>query len=274
MQRNHKAFTLIELLVVIAIIAILAAILFPVFAQAKLAAKKTADLSNLKQYATGIVIYMNDADDTYPRLIQGDFTNWPVSTALWSSQLVAQPYIKNTDMIKSPVDSFPNIDNAAYYGLPASRPPKAMSYWPNAISDFGYADWGVNNPTGLFTIPSTFTNSNSGATSATAVGSPTDVVMLANGFDEYYNYAYGCGEWLNNEIDYCYVFPGIYGDWIPTGIRLATPTSPNSFWKAMYNSWRKFNGGSNFVMADTSAKFHKPDEMDNPKHWLANYTGN
>jgi prepilin-type N-terminal cleavage/methylation domain-containing protein len=62
-----KAFTLIELLVVIAIIAILAAILFPVFAQAKAAAKKTAALSNQKQIGTSIQIYMADYDDMFPR---------------------------------------------------------------------------------------------------------------------------------------------------------------------------------------------------------------
>ena len=63
-----KAFTLIELLVVIAIIAILAAILFPVFAQAKEAAKKTACLSNEKQLALGILMYNNDSDDTFNEL--------------------------------------------------------------------------------------------------------------------------------------------------------------------------------------------------------------
>ena len=62
-----KAFTLIELLVVIAIIAILAAILFPVFAQAKAAAKKTVALSNVKQVSTGMFLYLGDNDDTYPR---------------------------------------------------------------------------------------------------------------------------------------------------------------------------------------------------------------
>src|SRR5688572_31305139 len=61
-----RAFTLIELLVVIAIIAILAAILFPVFAQAKAAAKKTADLSNIKQITTASHIYLSDYDDILP----------------------------------------------------------------------------------------------------------------------------------------------------------------------------------------------------------------
>jgi prepilin-type N-terminal cleavage/methylation domain-containing protein len=62
-----KAFTLIELLVVIAIIAILAAILFPVFAQAKVAAKKAVSISNQKQISLGIILYTGDYDDVYPR---------------------------------------------------------------------------------------------------------------------------------------------------------------------------------------------------------------
>lgn len=62
---KRSAFTLIELLVVIAIIAILAAILFPVFAQAKVAAKQTQAISNLKNINTGFQIYMADYDDTW-----------------------------------------------------------------------------------------------------------------------------------------------------------------------------------------------------------------
>ena len=67
MKLSKKAFTLIELLVVIAIIAILAAILFPVFAQAKVAAKKTQSLSNVKQMGTSVMIYTTDYDDNFPR---------------------------------------------------------------------------------------------------------------------------------------------------------------------------------------------------------------
>src|SRR6185436_14294989 len=63
----HKAFTLIELLVVIGIIGILAAILFPVFAQAKTAAKAAVCLSNVKQVSLAAILYAADYDDMYPQ---------------------------------------------------------------------------------------------------------------------------------------------------------------------------------------------------------------
>ncbi len=66
---NRRAFTLIELLVVIAIIAILAAILFPVFAQAKDAAKKSVGLSNVKEIGTAYALYMGDTDDMFPQSV-------------------------------------------------------------------------------------------------------------------------------------------------------------------------------------------------------------
>lgn len=84
---KHKAFTLIELLVVIAIIAILAAILFPVFAQAKEAAKKTVCVSNLKQLALANLMYANDFDDTSVML-----ENSPQRYTIANMLL---PYIKN-----------------------------------------------------------------------------------------------------------------------------------------------------------------------------------
>ncbi len=90
-----RAFTLIELLVVIAIIAILAAILFPVFAQAKQAAKRTADLSNIKQIALGATMYMGDADDNAPlnRIVDNGADWWTSRVHSWKDGVA--PYIKS-----------------------------------------------------------------------------------------------------------------------------------------------------------------------------------
>lgn len=96
MNTRRNAFTLIELLVVIAIIAILAAILFPVFAQAKLAAKKTSDLSNIKQNMTATLIYSNDADDYLPH------TNWQEDYVFGARVL---PYTKNRNIFQNPASS-------------------------------------------------------------------------------------------------------------------------------------------------------------------------
>ena len=116
MKRN--AFTLIELLVVIAIIAILAAILFPVFAQAKAAAKKANSLSNQKQMGLATMMYAGDVDDTLAETgwdgpcSQPDAlhtgTSASVTDAAWSGvfafPLANMPYMKNFDMVADPVD--------------------------------------------------------------------------------------------------------------------------------------------------------------------------
>jgi prepilin-type N-terminal cleavage/methylation domain-containing protein len=98
----RKAFTLIELLVVIAIIAILAAILFPVFAQAKEAAKITSSLAQMKQLATGTFIYSADNDDFMnPASMR---TTTPSDTpTIWTERLF--PYIKSTQIFLAVGDS-------------------------------------------------------------------------------------------------------------------------------------------------------------------------
>lgn len=98
-----KAFTLIELLVVIAIIAILAAILFPVFAQAKDAAKKTQSVSNMKQLATCSMIYLADYDDTLPPSAYPRVGTTGVTVV--SVYDILQPYMKNVQILVSPADS-------------------------------------------------------------------------------------------------------------------------------------------------------------------------
>jgi len=116
-----RAFTLIELLVVIAIIAILAAILFPVFAQAKVAAKKTVALSNQKQIGTAFQLYMADYDDRYP-MRSGCELNSSLNAALndgvlrcsgangfahsmtWQAwQKYIMPYMKNVQIFEHPL---------------------------------------------------------------------------------------------------------------------------------------------------------------------------
>lgn len=97
-----KAFTLIELLVVIAIIAILAAILFPVFTQAKAAAKTTAALSNAKQNGLSVLMYIGDADDQYP---QSAYVVTTTPRQLFSVYDAVHPYSKNKDIYDDPAES-------------------------------------------------------------------------------------------------------------------------------------------------------------------------
>ena len=137
---EDKAFTLIELLVVIAIIAILAAILFPVFAQAKLAAKKTSSLSNVKQIALGELAYQTDSDDYFVLSTQ-DFANsscplpgqcldgLPAPALSWPSLLI--PYIKTLQIFVDPGTGDPQ-------GIFAGSGPYSIEQnWGNS-AQYGY----------------------------------------------------------------------------------------------------------------------------------------
>lgn len=133
-----KAFTLIELLVVIAIIAILAAILFPVFAQAKNAAKKSQDLSNVKQISLGFTLYTADHDDTYPsayfhRAFNPALGGTNSGYVHWSG--MTAPYVKNLQLFVSPGDSirghaptcFSSADNNSGAGIPGGQAPNVCT---------------------------------------------------------------------------------------------------------------------------------------------------
>src|ERR1700734_1913521 len=116
MKPKSHAFTLIELLVVIAIIAILAAILFPVFAQAKLAAKKTVALSNAKQVALAQYMYMNDYDDHliksyygFPAAPACAWSQMPSNQDYYDWRYAIQPYQKNGGILADPTNPFSNV---------------------------------------------------------------------------------------------------------------------------------------------------------------------
>jgi prepilin-type N-terminal cleavage/methylation domain-containing protein len=115
-RRDNRGFTLIELLVVIAIIAILAAILFPVFAQAKEAAKKTQDLSNIKNILLAEQMYRSDNDGIFVMLRNGS-ANWGCGGAavdncnqVNSAHAALNPYVKNRDIWKAPNDTISRYD--------------------------------------------------------------------------------------------------------------------------------------------------------------------
>ena len=110
-QTTKRGFTLIELLVVIAIIAILAAILFPVFAQAKQAAKKTAAISNMKQGTLASQMYANDYDDAYMLSDSGSINGpgWgfgPPDTVPFQQMY---PYTKNEQITVDPMDPWQSL---------------------------------------------------------------------------------------------------------------------------------------------------------------------
>jgi prepilin-type processing-associated H-X9-DG protein len=134
---------LIELLVVIAIIAILAAILFPVFAQAKAAAKKTACLSNNKQIGLGLYQYLIDSDDSLPMAnypnptagYTGPYTEFAwndgpgVSQPLWADLIL--PYTKNKAVFSCPVDTnvIKNTTGVPYDDGKVARLSYALNYY-------------------------------------------------------------------------------------------------------------------------------------------------
>lgn len=111
---RKRGFTLIELLVVIAIIAILAAILFPVFAKAREKARQTSCLSNLKQGALAVLMYCEDYDETYPMSAYGVITG--SGPTVFSFYDAMYPYMKNNQILQCPSDKTRN-DLVAFFGV-------------------------------------------------------------------------------------------------------------------------------------------------------------
>ena len=176
--KNHRSgFTLIELLVVIAIIAILAAILFPVFAQAKLAAKKTSALSNVKQLGLANMMYQGDYDDRFSFAVGNSW--WGETDGNWVFN--TQPYVKTYGLLLESTD------------------PKSKTTWDGWMRDgsawanatFLPISFGANglvrgNPTGSTRGPMGLDQpswlGNTTATSTT-VTKPAETIMLASRHD-------------------------------------------------------------------------------------------
>lgn len=280
-----KAFTLIELLVVIAIIAILAAILFPVFTQAKLAAKKTQDLSNMKQMGTGVMLYIADNDDTYAQAYYykddaGD-TNGYVH---WSAS--HYPYIKNIQLFVSPGDpskglvpTNPACTNISQFGIvspacdaqvprlsytvnAALMPRKRRGADPANVVSETLVD-GVANTI----LVSSFSNSpacvNDTSVGQTTTGYKNKSHRPANA---YMSTATG-GKWAGDNAT----------DANLAAVYAVTATLAKTYWSSCktladssalphikYIEGTRFGNGSNFMYADGHAKFATPEATLNP----------
>jgi len=126
----RRGFTLIELLVVIAIIAILAAILFPVFARARAKARQTSCASNLKQIALAFLMYTNDYDSKFVSCYDDGI---PGRRIIWSEKLV--PYVKNNQLFLCPSVSGVDISNLQQtrYQMPLAH--VFPEGWRNPVSE-------------------------------------------------------------------------------------------------------------------------------------------
>lgn len=160
MESRKSGFTLIELLVVIAIIAILAAILFPVFAQAREKARAISCLSNMKQLGTSVAMYIQDYDETFP--IGTPDAWWP------SWPTLVQPYVKNLQVFRCPDDTFNQPAGSDWAGVPISYASNGVIYWNGSsnamLGVMGMAQAGWLSQT---------------VTSMAAVGRPAETVEIA-----------------------------------------------------------------------------------------------
>lgn len=228
--RNERSgFTLIELLVVIAIIAILAAILFPVFAQARERARAIACISNLQQIGTATMMYAQDYDETllyapYP----GCYNNNPNTPALYYPDML-YPYVKSAALFKDPdYDGYPFWMYTCFVGSPTE--PAQFQKSPNVASLGDYhLGYGINE----LLLSGALTGA---PVTLAGINLPAETGM------------YSDGDYLWN------TFIGYYLD--------AGDGTKHTYWLSsdqvswFYGVPRHF-GGANFSFADGHAKFAK-----------------
>ncbi len=216
----RRAFTLIELLVVITIIAILAALLFPVFAQAKEAAKKTSCLSNLKNIGTAIMLYGNDNDDYFPNINM---------VGLWTGKrfrVPIMPYLGIVQKETSPGSFTMTSINGLLY-CPSDPSKASFDYTSYSYVSSLYRPWSF-----LQTV------SNLGQLAGIADCPPGTCTSISSTEVQYQSSKVMVYEWTNAHK---------YGKAGPVG-----PWGKNVFFNVGPGA---FEGSRNLVFVDTHAKF-------------------
>ena len=236
--RQGVAFTLIELLVVIAIIAILAAILFPVFAQAREKARATSCLSNTKQMGLALMMYVQDYDEMffgYPW--QSENTKCVAGRLAWPEKIM--PYIKNTQVFQCPSNSF-----KAPFAYWRSYCKPATTANPEGVPVDYEVGYGLNEPffTGM-------TGGSADGVSQAALGSPASIALIGDG-------VYAWNYWNTLDTD---------GDNVK-----------EYYWNQGGRGWdfygpARHQNGANFTFADGHSKFAKPSRTPNTADDAYNY---
>jgi len=173
---RQKGFTLIELLVVIAIIAILAAILFPVFARAKAKAQETQCLSNVKQIATAVHTYVADWDSRLPWEFLGEWTDTSTFdiTHIWNT---LTPYLKTVDILQCPVgpEAVPLGEIPGVNFLSASYAFNSCWWGKDDLFPADQSDTNCQIPTRIMAVPAT------GYYFRRCIGDPMDMTPRTSG---------------------------------------------------------------------------------------------
>jgi prepilin-type N-terminal cleavage/methylation domain-containing protein/prepilin-type processing-associated H-X9-DG protein len=228
-KQMNSGFTLIELLVVIAIIAILAAILFPVFAQARGKARQTACLSQSKQIGTAVDMYTQDYEETLPLAYFFDAPPKKTPYQARGYHQVLQPYLKNVGVFLCPSDTLKRNPVVPYF--PPTFP---VSFAPNyaLMPGDGYS-----------------------AVALARLDTPADYIILSEAKD----LSAGLGIWGYGGLSWP---KGEEGRRMTDDEMLTSPLSPKT--RLAYD---RHNGGSNYIFADGHAKWLKFEQTFEPK-WL------
>jgi len=261
-KSNPRAFTLIELLVVIAIIAILAAILFPVFARAKLAAKKAVDLSNMKQQALALQMYHDDWDDMMVR------TSTDVDSDYWVAHGYAPtanfrvywiewvyPYVRNEGVFRAPADANPED----VHGFsPVHYNSYITNYAAMAAHDFQPVNYSVfGDPAGLIL--------NTNRRHKFPAGGGTATFKGTSGFLP----GQPCTVGFGSRVLGSGPGPGTYGYMTETKARADLLVQTNDKLNLLNRAnWDLYGNGANYAFADGHAKFHSIGQTLDKNHPL------
>jgi len=250
-RRKSKGFTLIELLVVIAIIAILAAILFPVFAQARDKARAAACLSNLKQMGTAWMMYTQDYDELFPNANPGNPGNEGPCIDMknrgdwggWVGNLL-QPYTKNSQIFQCP--STPNL-------WPVNRGVGGSCVVNNDAAG-ALAQWGIP----FIYVSYSYNYTALSGKGLAALQHPSDQLAIWDSPGPWSDCSFvdtsgGCGLWSNRDIV-----------WYLT--KLGRPLSAGQYTNKVNTTTVQYESphslGNNYMYTDGHAKWSNWDRMN------------